>query len=539
MSAKVRSGNARAGVSALAALVLCVAASLILADRGPSGPVVVRQGGIVRIAMRGADLDSLDPALSYSVASGSLLDPTCALLMRPAGQVGLQPEVAVGPPQVSDHGRTYTFTLRDGFRFSDGKPVRASAFAKAINRILALGIRSPWAGYLRGIVGADDVFRGRARTASGVVARDHVLVVRLRRPTPDFPARTTFMCAVPPTLPADREGLAVFPAAGPYFVAEYRPNERVVLRRNPFYGGRREHHVDGFIVDLRFASQEEVIDRVESGWADWGWALPQVYFDPERRLAAKYGVNESRFFVHPGLTWRGYAFNTSRPIFRDNPDLRRAVSFAIDRSALRRAYGGHDSSRLTDQYLPAGMAGFRDVRIYPLHGPDLARARSLARGHTRGGKVVLYTIDLPNHLSFAQSVKRNLGLIGLDVTIHAIPLQAYFGKFMERGAYDLGFATWTADYPDPYAILNMQLDSSFVGSSNPSRFNSPLYDRLLRRTADLKGAARYRAYGGLDVQLVRDAAPMIGIDVLNDAVLVSRRTGCVRRPFQLASLCLK
>jgi peptide/nickel transport system substrate-binding protein len=535
----VRGGNARLYFPALAALTVCVAASLPFAERGMSGPISVRQGGVVRVAVRGADIDSLDPALSYSVASWSLLDPTCALLMRPAGKVGLQPEVAAGPPRISDQGRTYTFTLRSGFRFSDGKPVRASAFAAAIDRMLAPRVRSPWAAYLRGIVGGEDVLAGRARTARGVVAKGDTLIVRLTRPAPDFPAWTTFICAVPPTLPADREGVVAFPAAGPYFIAEYRPNERVVLQRNPFYGGKRDQHVDGFSVDLRVTSQEEVLDRIESGKVDWGWALPQVYFDPERRLAEKYGVNRSQFFVHPGLTWRGYAFNTSRPMFRNNPKLRQAVSYAVDRSALRRAAGGRYSSRLTDQYLPPSIAGFRDARIYPLSGPDLDRARALARGHMRGGKVVLYTIDLPNHLSFAQSVKRNLGLIGLDVTIKAVPLQAYFGKLMVRGPYDLGFATWTADYQDPYAILNAQLESRFIGSSNPARFDSPLYDRLLRHAAGLEGVGRYRAYGDLDVRLARDAAPMIGIDVLNDAILVSKRLGCVRQPFELASLCLK
>ena len=81
-----------------------------------------------------------------------------------------------------------------------------------------------------------------------------------RRPAdaaaPDFLHRTTstFFCAVPPTLPADPEGVRTFPAAGPYYVAEHSPGERVVLRRNPHYGGTRPHHVDGFVVDLRATS---------------------------------------------------------------------------------------------------------------------------------------------------------------------------------------------------------------------------------------------------------------------------------------------
>ncbi len=280
-------------------------------------------------------------------------------------------------------GKTLTFTLRSGFRFSDGAPVRASAFARAINRMLAPSMKSPWAKYLRDIVGAERVLSGRSEAATGVVASGNRLVIRLTRPVPDFAARTTFICAVPPALPVDPEGMAEFHAAGPYYVAEYRAGERIVIRRNRFYGGDRPHHVDGFDVDLRASSQEEVLDRIERGDADWGWALSPVYLDPARRLAAKYGVNKAQFFLQPGPVFRGYAFNTSRPLFRDNPRLRQAVNFAIDRSAFQRVAGGRFSSRLTDQYLPPGMPGFRDARIYPLDGPDLRRAGRL-RADTRG-----------------------------------------------------------------------------------------------------------------------------------------------------------
>jgi peptide/nickel transport system substrate-binding protein len=493
--------------------------------------------------MVATDLDSLDPALAYAAQSSVLLDTTCARLLVSSGHAtpdgsGLVPEVAAGPPRRSRDGRTYTFTLRDDFRFSDGTPVRADAFARAIDRTLAPGVESPWAVYTREIVGAQDVTRGRASTTAGVVARGRSLVIRLRRPVPDFPAQTaSFLCAVPPTLPPDREGYAEFAAAGPYYVAEYRPGEKVVLRRNRFYGGSRPHHVDGFDVDLRLGSPEEVLDRIERGEADWGSALSPAS-DPQR-LAAKYGINRSRFFLRTGSVFRGYAFNMSRPLFRNNPQLRRAVSFAIDRSAFRRAAGGPLSSTLTDQYLPPGTTGFRDAHIYPLDGPDLDRARALARGHTRSGKVVLHTIALPHHIAFAQSIKRNLAKIGLDVEITGIPRDAYFGRFMARGAYDLGFATWVADYDDPFAVLNVQLDGRFIGGTNWSRFDSPEYNRLLRHAASLRGPARYRAYAALDAHLARDAAPMVAIDYLNDANLVSERLGCVTPSFDLAAVCLE
>ena len=206
-----------------------------------------RKGGIFRISLAiGSGIDSLDPALEYTAPGWHLLDTTCARLMtypdKPVREAfRLVPEVATGFPKRSRDLRTYTFTLRKGFRFSDGKPVRATAFARAINRALAPEASSPWASQLRDVVGADDVLAGRSRTATGVVARGNTLTVRFTQPVTDFATRTAmpFMCAVPPTLPPDREGWTVIAAAGPYHVVGYRPNEAVTIRRNPFYRGTR------------------------------------------------------------------------------------------------------------------------------------------------------------------------------------------------------------------------------------------------------------------------------------------------------------
>ncbi len=99
-----------------------------------------------------------------------------------------------------------------------------------------------------------------------MTARGNTLVVRFTRPVGEFDAWTTmpFFCAVPPTLPPDREGVRAFPGAGPYYVKEYRPNRRIVIRRNRYYGGNRVHHVDGFDVDLSADSPEQMLDRIES-----------------------------------------------------------------------------------------------------------------------------------------------------------------------------------------------------------------------------------------------------------------------------------
>jgi len=354
-----------------------------------------------------------------------------------------------------------------------------------------------------------------------------------------------FFCAVPPALPADPEGVLTFPAAGPYYVAENVRGRRIVLRRNRYYHGSRPHHVASFVAEGQVSSFDDVLDRVEQGRADWGRAPSLFYLEPERRLVAKYGVNRSRFFLKPGLTFRHYHLNTSRPLFRNNPRLRRAVNFAVDRPAVQRAMEGPLGGRLTDQYLPPKLPGFRDAPIYPLKRPNLRRALALARGHTRSGKAVLYTFDLPPLIAAGQVIKRNLAAIGLDIEVKGIPPSAYFDRIVGNPAepWDIAWADWAPDFLDPFTYLNTLLDGQFIGANNWSHFNSRAYNGLLRRTARLRGEARYREYGKLDVELSRDAAPMVAISYLNVPTLVSKRVDrrCIvlRPELDLTAVCLK
>lgn len=524
---------------------------MIAAQPGALGSTSsVEQGGTFNVSFMATGFDHVDPALSYTTESWALLDATCARLMTypdkaPPEGLRLVPEVATGYPHISSDARTYTFTLRKGFRFSDGTPVEADAFARAINRTLAPGITAG-APYTRDIVGAEAVRAGKSEAAAGVVANGNRLVVRFTRAVPDFPAQTTmpFFCAVPPTLPSDPEGVGAFPGSGPYYISEYVRGQRVVLERNRFYRGMRPRHVDRFVVDLQARTPQEVLDRIEGGRADWGFVPPPFYFDPARGFVRKYGVNRSQFFIKPGVALRGYVLNSSQPLFRSNIKLRRAVNFALDRPALVRQ-GGTGSllaGRPTDQYQPPTMPGFEDEHIYPLVRPDLRKARALARGQTRSGKAVLYTFDVPQTLAAAQVVKQNLKRIGLEVEIKGLPYQAYFRRLLMAGApFDIAFTGWIADYVDPYQYANPLFDGRFVGETNLAHFNSPKYNHLMRRAARLQGDARYRAYGQLDVQLARDAAPMAAVAYDNQATLVSKRVGCIvlRPTLDLAAACLK
>jgi ABC-type transport system substrate-binding protein len=526
-----------------------VAAQPISSARG-------QDGGVLRIAFSpAAGLDFIDPALSFTQPGWSLIDTTCARLFtypdkRPPAAYRLQPEVVAGW-KVSKDLKTYTFTLRRGFRFSDGKPLRADAFAHAINRVLQLGSASPGRIFMRDIVGAADVSAGRARSARGVVARGTTLTVRFVRPAPDFLARTTlpYFCSVPPGLPASSEGRGAFPAAGPFYVQDYRENERVVIRRNPYYGGSRKTHLDGFDVNLRGGSPTQLLRSIDRNEADWGHMISGIFLDPTLDLVRKYGINQSRFFVRPGLGIRMLAFNTSRPLFRNNPRLRRAINFALNRQELLATSGGPLVARVTDQHLPHGVPGFRDARIYPATG-DLARARELARGHLREGKAVLYTTGTnPLPVLAAQIAAKQLAQIGLEVTIKQIPYHVTSVNYLEtltaRGAtWDIALVLWTPNIPDAHAYLNLLLESQGFGGESLPRLHSRLASAELDRAVNLpQGRARDRAYAAVDASLAREVAPVAPLNVVHEATLVSDRvdTRCIvlRPVLDLAVACLK
>ncbi len=238
-----------------------------------------------------------------------------------------------------------------------------------------------------------------------------------------------------------------------------------------------------------------------------------------------------------------FVLNTSRPLFKNNPKLRQAINFAVDRKALLRELGTF-AGTLTDQYLSPSQAGYTDERIYPLKAPDLRRARSLAKGHTRGGKAVLYTRSDPVDVAQAQVLQQNLKAIGLEVEIVQFPRHTCSSRSWrpERRTSTSVVSPW-GHSPDPSWFTGI-FDGRTIGETgneNWSYFNSPKYNRLFDEAARLTGNERYKAYGELDVQLSRDAAPAVPIANLNALTFVSARTGCiVVNPFlDLTAVCLK
>lgn len=532
------------------------AAALVFAAATSSSPSPVKDGGTFRVAVYGDYFGGIDPVLAQAT-SLPLLRATCAGLMttpdRPLPDgLRIVPEIASGFPKITNGGRTYTFTIRQGVRFSDGTPVTARSFAWTINRTLDPGMKAPdAASVFADIVGARAVIAGKRARATGIVVRGRTLTFNLTRPAGDFLARLTSaggFCVVPENLPVDPEGVkAPLPSAGPYYASEYHPGQRVVLERNRFYRGQRPHHVDRIVGDLTPLSgggdNAAMLDRVERGELDYA-LVPVPFGDRAVGYMRRYGINKSRLFVVPSTNIRMFVLNTEGRLFRNNPKLRQAVNLAIDRSAIVREDGPH-SGTPTDQYLPFGLPGFRDEHVYPLQSPNIARARKLAKGHLRGGRAVLYTVKNATNVAQAQILRANLARIGLQVEIKPFASQSLQEKLATRGEpFDIARARWVVYQPDP-GILNDLFDGRTIGrpgNINWSYFSSAKYNALLDAASRLPvGAKRSRVYGALDVDIARNAAPAIAVSYDNALTFVSKRTGCViANPFlDLAAVCLK
>ena len=494
----------------------------------PAATRGAKEGGTFKVVALAGFFNTIDPALVGTFVEQGILLPACGTLMAqpskpPPEGLTLAPDIAEADPAVSKDGRTYTFTVRKDARFSSGAAVTARAFARAIERI-----RDP---AMEATLGKD-----LSELIASVSASGRRLTIRLTRREPELPATMALICAVAPNLPADPEGVrAPLASPAPYYVAEYVPGQRLVLDRNRFYKGPRPQHVDRFVVRLG-VDEGSIVDEIKSGKADTGWVTVQVWSARGAELARRYGINKDQFFVNRGTFLRMFVLNTSRPLFRKNPKLRQAVNFAVDRRALTRELGPYVGA-VTDQYLR-----LKDERIYPLERPNLKKARELARGRTRNGKAVLYTRDSPIDLAQARILQQNLKAIKIDVEIVAFPGTLIFDKLKyARDEFDIGRVAWGSGNPSVLHIFDGRTLASPDSNNNWSYFDSPKFNRLLQEASLLKGAARYRAYAEIDVQISREAAPAVPYALLSAIAFVSARTDCVvMNPFfDLTAVCLK
>jgi peptide/nickel transport system substrate-binding protein len=518
------------------AVVLAAVGAVLLVTAGLAGPQSAAspqkseaRGGTIRVDSRN-DWDYIDPALAYFSHSWQLENAIQLKLMGFPDKEGaegsrMRPEAAASFPKVSSDGRTYTFTIKRGFRFSNGAPVTAANFRASFTRALNPRMQSPASSFL------DDVASIRA-------VGQNQLVVRLKKVAPDFVARITmpFFAAIPTNLAITPEGVgAPLVSAGPYYVKEWVQRRSAIVVRNPYWKNNAEPwkslarpaNADQFTFTFG-NSLEATLLRLQRNEVDLGNIPPAAASD----LAQQYGINKGRFFIRKQLVTWFVALNNEQALFRGNTKLRQAVNWAIDRPSLVRQFGYLGGGR-TDQILPPGMPGYKDVKQYPLEGVNttsLNRAKALAQGNTRSGKAVLYTFNSSPGPQLAQVLQFNLKQIGIDAEIRTYDRVVQHEKAATRGEpFDVTVEGWGADYADPYNFLNVLLDGGRIQATNnvnTSYFNDAGYNRRMEQAARLSGQARYDAYARLDADLMKNAAPMAPFINTNAKILVGENIGC-------------
>jgi ABC-type oligopeptide transport system substrate-binding subunit len=471
----------------------------------------------------------IDPQLAYVSTAWSLEYATAAKLFNYADRTGaaggvLRSEVAAGY-KVSRDGRTYSFTIRRGFRFSDGTPVTATSFAYAIDRVANYDLVSPGAPFITDpkgaeIVGARAVNAGKATHVSGVVAKGNRLVIRLMRRDPTFLTKLAmpFFQATSLRLPLTSEVVGAYPSAGPYAFTRNTPNVLTELRRNPYYHGLRPRNLKGVDVWWNLDPQAG-FRQVEAGSLEEG-PLPEAEV---RAVARRFGVNKSRFWVEP-LNCVGYvALNARRPLFRNNVPLRQAINWMIDRRALLAPLPAYSGSPWTHLLPPTVPGSVTAPELQPYRGaPNAGRARRLAAGHLRAGPVnVGYRSAGPAGLAQARSVRAVL--VKLGVRADRIKLKAFGGAGLydvmdrQNSDVDLGVGVgWCADYPGQRGLLSVGLSS--FGAAAGTKFQA-----RLDAAGRLRGAARLRAFGRLDLDLMNTLAPVAVTRTYNNRFYFSRR----------------
>jgi peptide/nickel transport system substrate-binding protein len=501
-----------------------------------------QRGGIFRVGTTGASVQ-VDPQLSYITTAWWLEYATAAKLYNypdkrgPAGTI-LRPEVA-SRYVVSNGGKRYTFFIRKGFRFSDGTPVTARNFSYAIDRVANHDLASPGAQFITdekgtNIVGAEEVNQGNGQHVRGVKVRGQRLIIDLTRPDGTFMAKITmpFFQATSTKLPLDRGVVNVtsagdLPSAGPYTYTRNDVNTLTSIRKNPYWrrgpGRERPRNLDG--VDIQWNLNEQTaFHQVENNELDQG-PLPAAEV---QRVADQYGVNRTRFWTKSQNCTGYLPMNMANDLFKGNLKLRQAISYAIDRRAYVAQAGPYAGNPWTHLFNP-GVPGWRKENPYPVE-PDLAKARRLAAGHFRDGKITVFFRSAGStNQNQAQIVKqdlKNLGFAEANITMKGFS-GGWWNPWVRGTDIDIGVSMgWCSDYPDPFDWINILLYGPTIEAENNVNYSFmdlPKWNRKMEAAAKLVGPKRLKVYGQLDLDIMRQVAPMAVERTYNNRYFFSNR----------------
>lgn len=509
---------------------------------GVRAPDSVHRGGTLTVAVA-EGVDSVDPAVAYSSASWNLLTMTNDGLVGFKSAGGLEgtslvPNLATSLPTPTDRGKTYTFQLRQGIRYSTGEPVRPQDFRRAIERNFTVGLPNEAPPYYTNVLGADACQEAPTCDLSeGIVAdaASNTVTFRLRAPDPEFLYKLAmpFAFAVPEGTP-DREVSDGVPATGGYRIAALSSSE-LRLERNPMFeewsaaaspAGYPDRIVWRF--DL---TPEESIDQVVAGDIDLTFDSPDL--GDTAALQARY---PGQVHAYPAAQAWFMSLDMTSPPF-DDIRVRQALNLALDRDRLTELTGGLGTP--TCQILPPNYPGYQPYCPYTEHpspdgsweAPDLVEAQRLVEASgTEGTSITVWSSPL-----LVSGAGKGVGAHVTDV-LDQLGYRARLkvvGNFDRYAAATFGgqedvqifLAGWFADYPEESGFLPLQFGCGAGG--NFSGFCDPEIDRKMERAQRLQLTDRARARA-LWVEVERevvDQAPVVPLVNIPIVQVVSERVG--------------
>ncbi len=439
--------------------------------------------------------DYLDPGLSYLAEGWTAMNEVYIPLLtyaHAAGAAGSEviPGLAKDLPEISNAGRTYTLFLRSGLEYSDGRPVNASDFKFAVERMIKLGSGgSPF--YTAAIVGAEEFAATRQGDIAGIKADDESgeIVIDLVAPRSTFTNELAlmFVAPLPQDTPIEDMTANPPPATGPYHFTRVQPNKGWEYARNPSWAkanAKAMPHlpsgsIDGARVTLMSNAQSQV-DEVEAGRQDW----MQNLIPASRYADVKNRLEGTQLRVEPTISTYFFWMNTTEPPF-DDLRVRQAVNHAISSEALERIYAGQLKGNR--QILPPGMPGYEEFDLYP---HDVAKAKAMIEEAAPSDmKVTVWGDNESPNEEAAEYLNDVLQEIGFDTQLKILDARNYFTVIGNQTTpnLDIGWANWIQDYPHPNDFFQPLLSGASIlpnNNGNFARFDDPEVDATIDRLSE-------------------------------------------------------
>ncbi|MER9633706.1 ABC transporter substrate-binding protein [Mesorhizobium sp. M0228] len=408
-----------------------------------------KQGGAITITYKD-DVATLDPAIGYDWQNWSMIKSLFDGLMDyEPGTTNLRPDLAESYEIASD-GKTFTFKLRQGVKFHNGREMTADDVKYSLDRLTNPKTQSPGAGFFGSIKGYDDVAAGKAESLAGITVVDpYTIKFELTRPDATFlHVMAINFSHVVPKEEVEKYGadFGKHPVGtGAFKLAEWTLGQRVVFERNPDYWHKDLPHLDKITFEI---GQEPIVAllRLQKGEIDVpGDGIPPAKFqevmaDPEQKARV----------VEGGQLHTGYiTMNTTMAPF-DNLKVRQAVNMAINKDRIVQLI--NNRAVPANQPLPPSMPGYdKEFKGYPY---DVAKAKALLAeaGHPGGFDTQLFAMNTDPNPRIAQAIQQDLAAVGIKASIQSLAQANVIAAGGDKAGAPMiwsGGMAWIADFPDP------------------------------------------------------------------------------------------